>query len=76
MFASLSTLKWKRITVVGAERSIQLSYGRTSMKTVRRLRSVEAPRQADSGVDADPGEDCTAAGDGSGDRKRGIFHGT
>ena len=25
-----------RVTVVGAERSIQLSYGRTSMKTVRR----------------------------------------
>ena len=40
------------------------------------VRSVEAPRQADSGVDADPGEGCTAAGDGSGDRKRGIFHGT
>ena len=40
------------------------------------VRGVEAPRQADGGIDADPGQGCTAAGDGSGDRKRGIFHGT
>ena len=36
------------------------------------VRGVEAPRQADGGIDADPGQGCTAAGDGSGDRKRGI----